>query len=103
MYGQRWTGGLPWAFHWFLFAQTGDLPERLLASDPDAFLDATLEQMAGGIHKLHPAAVIAYRDAFRKASVRHAMIEDYRAANGPDVEHDLAARRAQYRMSSACA
>jgi haloacetate dehalogenase len=82
------------AFHWFLFAQPGDLPERLLASDPDAFLDATLEQMAGGIHKLHPAAVIAYRDAFRKASVRHAMIEDYRAANGPDVEHDLADRAA---------
>ncbi len=82
------------AFHWFLLAQPGDLPERLLASDPDAFLDATLNQMAGGIDKLHPAAVAAYRHAFRKPSVRQAMIQDYRAANGSDVEHDLADRAA---------
>ena len=36
------------AFHWFFFLQPGDLPERLLAADPDAFLDATLNQMAAG-------------------------------------------------------
>jgi len=82
------------AFHWFLFLQPGDLPERMLASDPDAFLDATLNQMAGGIEKLHPAAVAAYREAFRLPSVRAAMIEDYRAAFGVDAEHDDADRRA---------
>ena len=87
------------AFHWFLFAQPGDLPARLLAADPDAFLDATLEQMAGGIDKLHPAAVATYRDAFRKASVRQAIIEDYRAANGPDAEHDAADRAAGRRIA----
>jgi haloacetate dehalogenase len=42
------------AFHWFLFAQPGDLPERMLAADPDAFLDATLNQMAGGIENSIP-------------------------------------------------
>jgi haloacetate dehalogenase len=35
----------------------------MLAADPDAFLDATLNHMAGGIEKLHPAAVAAYREA----------------------------------------
>jgi haloacetate dehalogenase len=80
------------AFHWFLFLQPGDLPKRLLAADPDAFLDTTLNQMAGGIDKLHPAAVADYRDAFRQVSVRDAMIQDYRAAWGPDAEHDAADR-----------
>ena len=75
------------AFHWFLLAQPGDLPERLLAGDPDAFLDAALDRMSGGIEKLHPRAVEAYREAFREASVRHAIIEDYRSAYGIDVDH----------------
>jgi haloacetate dehalogenase len=29
------------AYHWFLFAQPYDLPERLLSADPDYFLDWT--------------------------------------------------------------
>ena len=82
------------AFHWFLLAQPGDLPERLLAGDPDAFLDAALDRMSGGIEKLHPLAVAAYREAFREASVRHAIIEDYRSAYGIDVDHDTADRAA---------
>lgn len=86
------------AFHWFLFLQPGDLPERLLAADPDAFLDATLNHMAGGIEKLHPAAVADYREAFRKESVRDAIIEDYRAAYGPDADHDAADRASGRRI-----
>ena len=82
------------AFHWFLFLQPGDLPERMLAADPDAFLEATLNQMAGGIEKLHPAAVAAYREAFRETSVRQAMIEDYRSAYDTDLDHDSADRAA---------
>ncbi|MFP3435569.1 alpha/beta hydrolase, partial [Paraburkholderia sp. SIMBA_061] len=27
------------AWHWFFLAQPGDLPERMLAADPDAYLD----------------------------------------------------------------
>lgn len=82
------------AFHWFLFLQPGDLPERMLAADPDAFLEATLNQMAGGIEKLHSAAVAAYREAFREMSVRQAMIEDYRSAYDTDLDHDAADRAA---------
>lgn len=87
------------AFHWFLFLQPGDLPERLLAADPDAFLDATLNQMAGGIEKLHPAAAAAYREAFREKSVRQAIIEDYRSAYGVDADHDAADRAAGRKIS----
>lgn len=87
------------AFHWFLFLQPGDLPERMLAADPDAFLDATLNQMAGGIEKLHTAAVAAYREAFRDTSVRRAMIEDYRSAFEADVDHDAADRAAGHKIT----
>jgi len=87
------------AFHWFLFLQPGDLPERLFAADPDALLDAMLNQMAGEIEKLHPAAVADYREAFHKDSVREAIIKDYRAAYGPDADHDAADRASGRKIS----
>ncbi|SBS76076.1 Fluoroacetate dehalogenase [uncultured Mycobacterium sp.] len=86
------------AFHWFLFLQPGDLVERLLASDPDAYLDETLRQMIGSLDRLHPAAVADYRAAFRKPSVRAAMIKDYRASYGSDTDNDAADRAARRRL-----
>lgn len=82
------------AFHWFLLLQPGDLPERLLAADPDAFLDASLTGAAGLLDRLHPAALADYRAAFRRPSVRAAMIADYRAAPASDLANDAADRAA---------
>ena len=82
------------AFHWFFFLQPSGLVETLLAAGPDAFLDATLTRMAGSLDKLHPAALADYRTAFRRPSVRTAIIKDYQAADGPDVAHDAADRAA---------
>jgi haloacetate dehalogenase len=82
------------AFHWFLFAQKADLPERLLAADPDAFIDSAFEHMTEGRAFIEEAAMDAYRAAFRKPSVRHAICEDYRAAMEEDVAHDAADRAA---------
>lgn len=76
------------AWHWFFLAQPGDLPERMLAADPDAYLDTALAKMAGGIERIDPLALDAYRTAFRSPHVRHAMCEDYRAAACEDLEHD---------------
>ena len=78
------------AFHWFLFAQPADLPERLLAADPDAFINAALKQMTQGREFVETAAMDAYRAAFRQPSVRLAMIEDYRAAMDEDLVQDAA-------------
>ena len=82
------------AFHWFFFLQPRDLVEKLLAADPDAFLDATLAHMAGSLDNLHPAALADYRAAFRRRSVRAAMIDDYKAADGADAVFDAADRAA---------
>jgi len=76
------------AWHWFFLAQPGDLPERMLAADPDAYLDAALAKMAGGLERIDPLALDAYRTAFRSPHVRHAICEDYRAAASEDLEHD---------------
>ncbi|MET7141924.1 alpha/beta hydrolase [Xanthomonas sp. PPL139] len=81
-------------FHWFLLAQPFDLPERLLAADPDAFIETVLARMAGGLDRLDPAARAAYTAAFRDPAVRHAICEDYRAAAHEDLEHDAADRTA---------
>lgn len=79
-------------FHWFLFAQDADLPERLLAAAPDAFIDRSLANMTGTLEEIDPAALDAYRSAFRDPTVRHAICEDYRAAMNEDIELDAADR-----------
>ncbi len=82
------------SWHWFFFAQPFDLPERLLAADPAYFLDWTLRNMARHIDAVTPEAREAYLRAFSRASVRHAMLEDYRAAASIDMAHDEDSRQA---------
>ncbi|MFT3721415.1 alpha/beta fold hydrolase [Pseudorhodoferax sp.] len=76
------------AYHWYLFAQPFDLPERLLAADPAYFLRWTLQGMTKSADAVSPLALAEYDRAFARASVRHAMLEDYRAAADIDLEHD---------------
>ena len=87
------------AYHWFFFAQPADLPERLLAADPDGVVDAALDRMTGGREVIEPAARDAYRNAFRDPAVRHAICEDYRAALDEDLALDLADREAGRKLS----
>jgi haloacetate dehalogenase len=82
------------AYHWSLFAQPYDLPERLLSADPDYFLDWTLRKMTRDRDRLSDEAVAAYHAAFRRPEVRHAMMQDYRAGATVDHEHDLTDRAA---------
>lgn len=80
------------AFHWLLLSQEADLPERLLAADPDAFITHGLSGMTGGRDFIEPQALEAYRRAFRNPAVRRAMCEDYRAAMNEDLALDTADR-----------
>lgn len=82
------------AFHWFLFLQEERLVETLLAADPQAFIDITLKHMAGGLDRLHPAALADYRAAFARSSVRAAILKDYRASPAGDIACDRADRAA---------
>jgi len=86
-------------FHWFFLSQPADLPERLLAAEPDLFLDRALDGMTGGRPFLEEAARQAYHLAFRRPSVRHAMCEDYRSALDEDLAADRVDRDAGRRIA----
>ncbi|CAB3810027.1 alpha/beta fold hydrolase [Paraburkholderia fynbosensis] len=87
------------AWHWFFLSQPADLPERMLAAAPDAFIERALARMAGGLDRIDPIALDAYRRAFRDPDVRHAMCEDYRAAVEEDSEYDTADRARGARLA----
>lgn len=81
------------AYHWFMFAQEADLPERLLAAAPDVILDHALGVMeAASDDVIEPSARDTYRSAFRDPLVQHAICEDYRAAIAEDLADDEADR-----------
>ena len=69
-------------WHWFFLAQPYDLPERLIAADPDAFY------LPWGFDFFAPEALAEYRRCFRDPATTHAMCEDYRAAATIDVALD---------------
>jgi haloacetate dehalogenase len=86
------------AFHLYLLAHPTDLPERMIAADPDTFfghfLDTWTRRPAG-----IPADVrAAYLAACRTPEAVHAICEDYRASATVDLEHDSADRQAGRRI-----
>jgi haloacetate dehalogenase len=87
------------AYHWFFLSQPFDLPERLLAGDPDGFLAWTLRKMADGRDIYDPRALAAYHAAFRDPAVRHAMCEDYRSAITVDAVAEGADRDGGRRLA----
>ncbi len=80
-------------WHWFFLAQPYDLPERLLAADPEKTL------FRGGSELFHPDAWEEYVRCLRNPETIHATCEDYRAAATLDYEHDAEDREAGRRMS----
>ncbi|MFB6168743.1 MAG: alpha/beta fold hydrolase [Haloferacaceae archaeon] len=87
-------------FHWLFLAQPRPLPETLIRGDPDFFLEFLLDSWAGDRSALDPAAVTAYRDAFRRDRVIRATCEDYRAGLSHDVDHDRESRAAGERIDA---
>ena len=79
-------------WHWFFLAQPYDLPERLLASDPEKAL------FRGGSAAIAPEAMEEYVRCLRDPEAIHATCEDYRAAATLDCEHDETDREAGRRI-----
>src|ERR687894_94005 len=75
-------------WHWFFLAQPYDLPERLLASEPEKAL------FRGGSEAIRPEALAEYVRCLRNPETIHATCEDYRAAATLDHEHDAKDREA---------
>jgi haloacetate dehalogenase len=69
-------------WHWFFLAQPYDLPERLIAGDPDAFY------LRRGRTMFDETALAEYRRCFTNPETIHAMCEDYRAGATIDMRLD---------------
>jgi haloacetate dehalogenase len=80
-------------YHWFFFIQPAPIPERLIDGDPRGYLHALLGSWgSAGLSAFAPETVAEYERCFADPQVRHAMLEDYRAAASIDLEHDRADR-----------
>jgi haloacetate dehalogenase len=77
-------------FWWFFLIQPFDLPERMIAADPDHFLDRHLAGQIKVEGALDPRVVAEYRRCYSDPATRHAICEDYRAAASIDLDHDAA-------------
>lgn len=83
--------------HWLFLAQP-DLPARMIGHDPVGYLHAALGGLSApgsgdsGLDAFAPEALAAYEEAARTPGVVEAWCGDYRAAAGPDREHDEADR-----------
>ncbi|MCW3474083.1 alpha/beta hydrolase [Rhodovastum sp. RN2-1] len=75
-------------FHWFFLIQRHDLPERLLAAAPDAWIERMLGLSGAGSEVFAPEAVAEYKRCFRNPATIHASCEDYRAAASTDLADD---------------
>jgi haloacetate dehalogenase len=80
-------------WHWFFLAQPYDLPERLLAADPEKTL------FRGPSELFHPEAMKEYVRCLRDPETIHATCEDYRAAATLDYEHDAKDRESGRRVA----
>lgn len=77
-------------YHWSFLAQPAPLPETLIGGSPDYYIDHTMASWTAekSLAAFTPAAMKAYRDAFRQPARIHAMCQDYRAGATTDLEHD---------------
>ena len=89
-------------YHWLFLAQPEPLPETLIGAASEAYLDHTLASWTGdqSLKAFAPAALEAYRAAFREPARIHAACEDYRAGATIDRALDEADRSAGRKIAA---
>lgn len=77
-------------YHWQFLAQPDGLPEKMIGADPDYYLTETLRRWSRDFSAFEPAALEAYKSAFRDPETIRATCDDYRAGASVDFEIDAA-------------
>ena len=93
------AGGLA-TYHWYFLAQPYDLPERLIGSTADYYLDHKLAAWGVRPDAFPPEVRAEYQRCFRDPRTIYASCEDYRAGATIDCDHDLADRAAERRIEA---
>ena len=86
-------------WHWFFLIQRQPLPETMIASDPEFFIEKMMGNRHAGLAAFAPAALAEYRRCIHLPGIAHAICEDYRAAATIDLEHDRADREAGRKLT----
>lgn len=81
-------------FHWFFLIQREPLPETMIESNPEFFIEKMMGNRHAGLSAFAPEALAEYRRCIRLPGIAHSICEDYRAAATIDLEHDRADREA---------
>jgi len=87
-----WNAGIAADYwHWTFLAQPSPFPESVIGRDPDHFFEACLLGWGGArLWDFDPAALAAYRKAWRDSATIAGMCADYRAALSVDFADDAA-------------
>lgn len=85
---------------WFFLIQNAPLPEHMIGSDPDFFLDQNFEALNGTPGALTPEALAEYRRCFSTRRAIHATCEDFRASADIDLEMDEADETAGHKVKA---
>jgi haloacetate dehalogenase len=81
-------------WHWFFLIQPAPLPERLIEADPAAYVTDVMGRRSAGLAPFDPRALAEYQRCLALPGAAHGLCEDYRAAAGIDLQHDLLDREA---------
>jgi len=79
---------------WSLLMQKSPLPEKFLLGAPDAAFDNPLGQGSFG-----PEVKAEYLETYRDPERVHAICEEYRAAAGLDIQHDIMDQKESRRIT----
>ena len=90
------------AYHWPFLAQPAPLPERLIASHAEYYLDHTLASWTRdrSLEVFDPRALTLYRSAYSDPDRLHAFCEDYRAGATCDRADDAVERTAGRKIAA---
>ena len=85
-------------WHWFFLIQPAPMPERLIESDPAAYVRDVMGKRSAGLAPFDPRALAEYQRCLALPGAAHGLCEDYRAAATIDLEHDRVDRDAGRRL-----
>ena len=77
-------------WHWFFLIQPAPMPERLITSDPAAYIREVMGNRSAGLKPFDPLALAEYARCLSLPGAAHGLCEDYRATAGIDLRHDQA-------------
>lgn len=87
-------------FHWFFLTQPDGLPERLIGSDPAAWIGARFARRHIGANPIDPRAMTRYVEDFGDPAVIAATCADYRAAATIDLADDRLSRERGHEVTA---